>query len=97
MAPEKIGAQRLHLYLSGHVQGVGMRSFVWRKAEGLGLNGFVRNLPDGRVEVVAEGDPALLEQLMQDLEKSPVGRIDRITVADRGPASNRYRSFTIEY
>ncbi|TDA68056.1 MAG: acylphosphatase [Clostridia bacterium] len=74
-----------------------MRSFVWRQAEGLGLNGFVRNLPDGRVEVVAEGDPALLEQLVRDLKRSPVGRINKIAVASTGPASGKYRSFTIEY
>lgn len=97
MAPERIDAQQLHLYLSGHVQGVGMRSFIWRMAEGLGLNGFVRNLPDRGVEVVAEGDPVLLEQLIRDLEKSPVGRIDRITIVSRGLASGRYRSFAIEY
>ena len=54
-------AMAAYRYLvSGRVQGVGYRYFVLREAERLGLAGFARNLPDGRVEVVAEGAEEVL-------------------------------------
>lgn len=57
--------------VSGRVQGVAFRFFVLREAAALGLAGWVRNLPDGRVEVLAEGDPALLEALGGRLWQGP--------------------------
>ena len=75
--------------VSGHVQGVGFRWFVARHARALGLSGYARNLPDGRVEVVAEGaDQQALEQLEGRLRQGPaharvalVERDDTITAA----------------
>ena len=56
--------KRLHAFYSGSVQGVGFRLTAERLASSLGISGFVSNLRDGRVEVVAEGpDPALKEFL----------------------------------
>jgi acylphosphatase len=76
--------------VSGVVQGVGFRYFVLREAEGLGLAGWARNLPDGRVEVVAEGDEAALGKLEQSLRRGPslsrVSGVERIAappVAER--------------
>lgn len=57
----------------GVVQGVGFRFFVRRQASALGVRGFVRNLPDGAVEVVAEGDRRSLDQLLHALERGPSG------------------------
>lgn len=57
--------------VEGRVQGVGYRYFVRREAERLGLVGYARNLPDGRVEVVAEGDPADLARLESALSVGP--------------------------
>ena len=62
---------RLHAIVKGLVQGVGYRFFVIRRAELLGLTGWVKNLPDRTVEVVAEGDRELLEELIKDLWKGP--------------------------
>ena len=62
---------RLHAIVKGLVQGVGYRFFVIRRAELLGLTGWVKNLPDGTVEVVAEGDRELLEELIKELWKGP--------------------------
>ena len=59
--------------VAGRVQGVGFRYFVARTARGLGLSGYVRNLPDGTVEVAASGDRAALESLAALLEKGPTG------------------------
>ncbi|MGH7607097.1 MAG: acylphosphatase [Gemmatimonadales bacterium] len=57
----------------GMVQGVGFRWFVSREAERLQLGGFVRNLPDGTVEVVSQGDEKALEVLEQALRRGPRG------------------------
>ena len=72
----------------GRVQGVGYRYFVLQQAEGLGVAGFARNLPDGSVEVVAEADDAVLQQLEAHLRTGPsfakVAAVERLDVAPRG-------------
>lgn len=57
--------------VSGRVQGVGFRQATAAKARQLALNGWVRNLEDGRVEGCASGDPAALEALQQWLHCGP--------------------------
>jgi len=61
----------MHCRVSGQVQGVWFRASTQQQAERLGLSGFVRNLPDGRVEVVARGDEASLERLKEWLWQGP--------------------------
>ena len=61
----------VHIVVEGLVQGVGYRWFAARKAEGLGLTGYVKNLYDGSVEVEAQGDRSLLEELIHDLKIGP--------------------------
>lgn len=56
---------RRRLVIAGDVQGVGYRAACARRGQELGLAGHVRNLPDGRVEVVAEGDRAAVEALSE--------------------------------
>ena len=62
---------RLVATVRGLVQGVGFRWFVEREAARLGLDGWVANQPDGSVEVVAEGDAAVLDQLILALWEGP--------------------------
>jgi len=62
---------RLRILVSGIVQGVGFRAFTQRLAESYGLRGWVRNLPDGRVEVLAEGDEEVLFHFVRDLWRGP--------------------------
>jgi acylphosphatase len=57
--------------VSGRVQGVGFRWFVLRRADALGLHGWVRNLPDGRVEVVASGTEPSMEALDAAVRAGP--------------------------
>lgn len=57
--------------ISGRVQGVGFRAATQLEARRLGLHGWVRNLPDGRVEVLALGDPDMLRELEQWLRNGP--------------------------
>lgn len=70
---------RLHAIVRGDVQGVGFRYFVQRRADQLGLRGWVRNNDDGTVEVVAEGQRPQLEELKRALEQGPrMARVDRV-------------------
>lgn len=67
----------------GRVQGVGFRWFVWQAAGRLGLRGLARNLPDGSVEVVAEGPSNALEELAQALARGPAtARVERVDKYD---------------
>jgi acylphosphatase len=69
--------------VSGRVQGVGFRWFVVDAAERLGLSGFARNLPDGDVEVVAQGTTAAIDSLQDDLRIGP--RAARVHAVESSP------------
>jgi acylphosphatase len=62
---------RAHIIVSGRVQGVFFRDHTQRWASSLGLTGWVRNLRDGRVEVLAEGEKDSLEGLLSRLRQGP--------------------------
>lgn len=63
--------KRVHLIVSGDVQGVGFRSWAFRQAQGLGLTGWVKNRDDGSVELVAEGLQVQLEELVKRCQRGP--------------------------
>jgi acylphosphatase len=68
-----------HLWISGHVQGVWYRESMRLEAERLGVTGWVRNLPDGRVEAMISGDPDKLDALIDWAWKGPpMARVSRI-------------------
>jgi acylphosphatase len=87
-APSSDSPQRLTAWVSGSVQGVGFRWWTKAQALELGLAGSAANRADGRVEVVAEGPPQALDELLGRLreEPSPRGRPGRVTavVGHRG-------------
>jgi acylphosphatase len=87
--------QRLHLIVTGEVQGVGFRWYVRRNALALGLCGEVCNRPDGTVLVEAEGGRAALEQLAACAAAGPAGAFVESVDSrwSEGPA--RYRDFGI--
>jgi len=62
---------RAHVYVSGIVQGVFFRQKTKRQAESLGVNGWVRNLPDGRVEAVFEGEEQAVKELINWCHHGP--------------------------
>lgn len=64
---------RAHIFIKGRVQGVFYRAFTRNVAFKLGLNGWVRNLFDGRVEAVFDGDRGLVEQAITECRKGPSG------------------------
>jgi acylphosphatase len=79
--------ESIHLEVSGRVQGVGFRWFVVDKARELGLSGWVRNRPDGKVEIAASGNAAALAQFESAVRNGPPGAqvqdVNRLTpVAD---------------
>lgn len=61
----------LHIYVSGFVQGVFFRHNAEKKAEEIGIRGYVRNLDDGRVEIMAEGEEENIETFVEWLRKGP--------------------------
>jgi len=71
---------RAHLFIDGRVQGVYYRAFTRDQASELGLNGWVRNMPDGRVEAVFEGREVLIEQAIIACKRGPAGA--RVTNVD---------------
>ncbi len=74
------------LRLAGRVQGVGFRAWVRQQAHGLGLRGYVRNLDDGRVEIVAAGAPDRVEALLARARIGPWGaKVEREESFDPGP------------
>lgn len=87
--------QRLHVFYSGRVQGVGFRHAVYTLAARLPVSGWVRNLPDGRVELVAEGPSDSLHQL-QTAVRERMERLIRGEEVDRGPTRGEFRDFRIE-
>jgi acylphosphatase len=84
----------LHAIVHGRVQGVFFRDSTRREATGLGLGGWVRNLPDGTVEVYAEGDRAGLDRLHAWLYRGPeaarVTRVDADWGDGGGETSTRF-------
>ena len=87
--------KRVELLIEGMVQGVGFRYFVYQKAQQLRVNGWVRNLPDGRVQVVAEGDQSSLEELISELTTGPnFSRVQNVEI-DWSEPTGRYSSFEV--
>ena len=63
----------------GRVQGIGYRAFCAHEASRMGLVGYAKNLPDGRVEVLAEGDESTLRQFIDRLREGPgMSRVDDV-------------------
>jgi acylphosphatase len=75
----------LRYLVSGQVQGVGFRWFVARHARSLGLSGYARNLPDGRVEVVVKGPVEALPDLERLLRAGPANA--KVETVERSPAA----------
>ena len=94
----KLGAmiERLELRIRGHVQGVYYRASTRETANKLGLQGWVRNCPDGSVELLAEGPRARLQELLEWCASGPpAARVDTCE-ARWGEASGEFQGFSIQ-
>lgn len=87
-AERKIDNIELYAIVSGEVQGVGFRATTRHIATQLGLRGSVRNLSDGRVEIIAQGSREQVDTLIQRLQDYPgLGSVESITSEYRRPAA----------
>jgi len=88
---------RAHVFVSGRVQGVFFRYEVTKRARRLGVTGWVRNLYDGRVEAVFEGERESVEELVDFCHKGPpYARVDRVDV-EYQPFRGEFKDFQIKY
>ena len=81
---------------SGHVQGVGFRYTTWNLASGFDVSGYVKNLVDGRVELVAEGSAAELDAFLAEVRRHFTGQI-REEITDIHSPSGQFAEFDIRY
>lgn len=78
----------IHCLISGRVQGVCFRAATQDRARELGVGGWARNLPDGRVEVLAGGPAGAIDGLRAWLDEGPAAaRVDRVETDEADPAS----------
>jgi len=88
---------RAHVFVSGRVQGVFFRYETRSKALELGLTGWVRNLPDGKVEALIEGEKEAVEKLIEFCRTGPPGaKVTHIDVKWEKP-TGEYDDFTVKY
>ena len=86
----------VHVIISGKVQGIGYRWFVEKTAGDLGLNGWVKNLSNGDVEVAAEGDKEVLQEFLNSLKTGHPGACVKEIKADWSNADeNCFNGFEI--
>lgn len=85
---------RLEAFFSGHVQGVGFRYSTAQLAKGFDVTGFVRNLVDGRVELLAEGERTECQQFLETLEDELDNYI-RKTERSESQGPRTHKSFSI--
>jgi acylphosphatase len=92
-----MAAARAHLFIQGRVQGVFYRAFTRNVAVKAGLDGWVRNLYDGRVEAVFEGERESIEQAIRECRKGPPGaHVTTVEVAWE-EYSEDWKGFEIKY
>jgi len=88
--------RRASLLIRGKVQGVFFRESARREAERLGVTGWVRNLPEGEVEAVVEGERDAVEAFVQWCHRGPPqARVDGVAVKDAAP-TGAFPFFTVE-
>lgn len=87
----------LNAIVDGVVQGVGFRYFTERAARALGLSGWVRNLPDGRVEVEVEGEEGVLNAFLAEIRRGPPNAHVTNVRVERRPPTGQTRGFQVRF
>ena len=88
---------RVHLFIKGRVQGVFFRESTRIKAKQLEINGWVKNLNDGRVEAVFEGENEKIKKIIKWAEKGPIiSRVDDVEIKEE-EYKDEFKNFEIRY
>ncbi|MDD5680665.1 MAG: acylphosphatase [Candidatus Omnitrophica bacterium] len=87
--------KRVHIYYSGMVQGVGFRFTAEEMANTLGLTGWAKNLPDGKVEVLCEGEKADLVSFIDKMKSGSMRDYIRSADVEWGESRNEFENFTV--
>lgn len=89
--------KRMHVFISGRVQGVFFRADTQRAAVGLSLTGWVRNVPDGRVEAVFEGEDTNVDKMLAWCHHGPpAARVNEVIINEE-PYRGKFKHFDIKY
>ena len=89
--------KRAHVFIKGRVQGVFFRQGTYEKAVELGISGWVRNLPDGRVEAVFEGEEEKINKIIQwAKEGPPIAKVEEVEIKWEKP-TGEFDGFQIRY
>ncbi|MFA5388414.1 MAG: acylphosphatase [Candidatus Omnitrophota bacterium] len=89
--------KRAHVFYSGQVQGVGFRYTAQDIAEAFGISGWVKNLRDGRVEIVAEGEEKKVKELLDKIVNGPIGYYIRDVDISWEKPSGEFVNFDIRF
>ena len=89
--------KRIHVFYSGTVQGVGFRFTAKRSAGRHGVSGWVKNLPDGRVEAVCEGGEEALRSFLEDMKEGLLGRCIETDEVEWASATAEFTGFEIRF
>ena len=92
-----MASKRLHVLISGRVQGVFFRASTCEQANRLSLRGWVRNIPDGRVEAVFEGEEERLEKMLHWCHQGPPGSLPEGVKSRWGKWAGEFRDFRIRH
>lgn len=89
--------KRIHIWVSGRVQGIFYRANTRRKAMDLNIKGWVKNLEDGRVEAVIEGKDTDVKKMLEFLQKGPFGaRVTKFDIKEE-KHQGKFKFFEIKY
>ena len=89
--------KRVHVFYAGRVQGVGFRITAEETARSLGVVGWVKNLRDGRVELIAEADQATLERFLEEIRSGPMKNFITQVEISWSSATETFDEFEIRY
>jgi len=90
--------KRVHVFISGNVQGVGFRYFTKKNAHSLGINGWVKNLPDGRVEAVFEGRDEDVVEMINRVKKGPTSSyVTDTEIKEEEFSAKKFEEFGVRY
>lgn len=92
-----ISTHRAHIFYTGRVQGIGFRYTAERLALDLKLVGWVKNLPDNRVEVVCEGPKEKVELFLEGIKESSLGPHIKKTACGWETPTNEFKDFSVEF